>query len=78
MDSADRDERRWDPEPARATVTMTTRHARRRIVRRWFAMRFIVPIALAVFATVLAVAVTALVTRASVLHAPAVPTEEPA
>ena len=40
-------------------------------------MRFIVPIALAVFATALAVAMTTLVTRATVLHAPAVPTEEP-
>jgi hypothetical protein len=39
-------------------------------------MRFIVPIALAVFATALAIAVTTLVTRATVLHAPA-PTEEP-
>jgi hypothetical protein len=40
-------------------------------------MRFIVPIALAVFATALAVVVTTFVTRATVLHAPAVPTEEP-
>lgn len=40
-------------------------------------MRFIVPIALAVLATVLAVLVTTLVTRTTFLHAPAVPTEEP-
>jgi hypothetical protein len=40
-------------------------------------MRFIVPIALAVLATVLAIVVTTLVTRSAVLHAPAVPTEEP-
>ena len=39
-------------------------------------MRFIVPIALAVFATALAVVVTTIVTRAMVLH-PAAPTEEP-
>ena len=40
-------------------------------------MRFIVPIALAVFATILAVVVTTLVTRTTLLHGPTVPTEEP-
>lgn len=39
-------------------------------------MRFIVPIALTVVASVLAIVVTTLVTRAT-LHAPTVPTEEP-
>jgi hypothetical protein len=40
-------------------------------------MRFIVPVALAVFATLLAVVVTMLVTRTTILHAPAAPTKEP-
>ena len=40
-------------------------------------MRFIVPIALAVLATTLAVVVTTLLTRTTVLHRPALPTEEP-
>ena len=40
-------------------------------------MRFIVPIALTVLATLLAIVVTTLVTRATVLNVPAVSTEEP-
>ena len=39
-------------------------------------MRFVVPLALAVLATILAVVVTTLVTRAT-LHAPALTTEVP-
>jgi hypothetical protein len=40
-------------------------------------MRFAVPIALSVFATVLAIVVTSLIARATIQHVPAIPTEEP-